>query len=283
MAANLHLEETDLATALREAGGVKCKAADILGTTPVTISAYMKRFPRLYKVVERAKAERREAAERNRKEKERKSGGGMSGLLNPRQQRFVEEYLVSLNAKQAAIKAGYGGTPESAAQYAVELMKKPHVRAVIDEGIRERSIRTGIDQDMVVRELSRVAFSNIKDFVDWGVALAVPADLIDESPAGIMVKPPDEIDVAKLSAIAELSSNGGRRKIRMHNKLKALELLGRHLGMFGPKAPEVSPGIDMDVEHIRARMLAKLKQAQEASRNTSGDPPQSPEASEASL
>ena len=89
MAANLHLEESEIATALRQAGGVKCKAADILGTTPVTISHYMKTFPRLHKVVERAKAERREAAERNRKQKERRWGEGMSSLLNPRQRRFV--------------------------------------------------------------------------------------------------------------------------------------------------------------------------------------------------
>ena len=80
----------EIATALRQAGGVKRKAADILGTTPVTISHYMAKFPRLHKVVERTKAERREVAERNRKQKERKSGGGMYGLLNPRQRRFVD-------------------------------------------------------------------------------------------------------------------------------------------------------------------------------------------------
>ena len=162
MAANLHFQEAELATALRQAGGVKCKAADILGTTPVTISHYMAKFPRLHKVVERAKAERREVTARNRKQKQWKWGESMSGLLNPRQRRFVDEYLVSLNAKAAAVKAGYGNTPKSAAQYAVELMKKPHVKAAIQEGMRERSIRTGIDQDMVVRALSRVAFSNIK-------------------------------------------------------------------------------------------------------------------------
>ena len=194
----------------------------------------------------------------------------MSGLLNPRQRRFVDEYLVSLNAKQAAIKAGYGGTPESAAQYAVELMKKPHVKAAIQEEVRERSIRTGIDQDLVVKALSRVAFSILTDFVAW-------------DSAGVRVKSSDEIDVNQHPVISELIHNGGRFKIRMHDKLKALELLGKHLGMFGPKAPEVSPGIEIDTETIRARMLAKLKQAQEASRNTSGGPPSGAEASEASL
>ena len=111
----------------------------------------------------------------------------------------------------------------------------------------------------------------------------MPTDFADRGPGGIIIKPIGEIDVDKLSAIAEFSSNGGRRKIRLHNKLKALELLGRHLGMFGTRAPEVSPGIEIDAETIRARMLAKLKQAQQASRNTSGGPPSGAEASEANL
>ena len=57
MAANLNLQEAEIAVALRQAGGVKRKAADILGTTPVTISHYMAKFPRLHKVVARARAE----------------------------------------------------------------------------------------------------------------------------------------------------------------------------------------------------------------------------------
>jgi hypothetical protein len=171
----------------------------------------MKKFPRLQKVVERAKAERREAADQNRRQKERKSGEGMSDLLNSKQRRFVDEYLISLSPKDVAIKTGYGGTPESAAQYAVELMKKPHIKAAIQEGMRERSIRTGIDQDMVVRALSWVAFSTPLDFIEW-------------DREGITIKPADEIDVDKLGAIRELSRNGERGPA--HNCFQRLIPLG---------------------------------------------------------
>ena len=101
----------------------------------------------------------------------------------------------------------------------------------------------------------------------------MPTDFVTWDGGGIRVKPVDEIDVDRLGAIQELSRNGDRFRVRLHDKLKALELLGKHLGMFGPKPPEVSMGIDRDAETIRARMLARLKQAQQASKNSSEHPP----------
>jgi len=70
--------------------------------------------------------------------------------LTAKQQRFVEEYLIDLNATQAAIRAGY--SPESAKEIGCENLTKPNIKAAIDKAMAERSRRTGITQDRVLRE-----------------------------------------------------------------------------------------------------------------------------------
>jgi phage terminase small subunit len=68
--------------------------------------------------------------------------------LRAKRQRFVEEYLKDLNAKQAAIRAGY--TTNRAEQAGYELLSFPDVQAAIQEAMAERSRRNGIDQDYVL-------------------------------------------------------------------------------------------------------------------------------------
>lgn len=78
--------------------------------------------------------------------------------MTNKQKRFCEEYLIDLNATQAAIRAGY--SPRSANKIAAENMAKPGIRACIDKEMAERSKRTGVNADRVIRELARVAFVN---------------------------------------------------------------------------------------------------------------------------
>ena len=84
--------------------------------------------------------------------------------MTPKQKRFCEEYLVDLNATQAAVRAGY--SPASAASIGSENLIKPEIRARIDKAQAERSKRTGINADRVLRELGRIAFVNPKDVLD---------------------------------------------------------------------------------------------------------------------
>ena len=84
--------------------------------------------------------------------------------LTEKQKRFVEEYLIDLNATQAAIRAGY--SPNTAKDIGCENLAKPNIRACIDKEIAERSKRTGINQDRVIRELARLAFVNANDVID---------------------------------------------------------------------------------------------------------------------
>ncbi|MFD1407534.1 terminase small subunit [Kroppenstedtia eburnea] len=86
--------------------------------------------------------------------------------LTSKQQRFVEEYLVDLNATQAAIRAGY--SQRNAGKIGHELLGKEKIAEAIDRAKAERSERTEVSQDMVVKQLAKIAFADIKDVVSWG-------------------------------------------------------------------------------------------------------------------
>ena len=85
--------------------------------------------------------------------------------LTAKQKKFVEEYLIDLNATQAAIRAGY--STESAKEIGCENLTKPNVKAEIDKAIAERSRRTGINQDRILRELAKIAFVNPNDVINF--------------------------------------------------------------------------------------------------------------------
>lgn len=82
----------------------------------------------------------------------------MAKLTN-KQKRFVEEYLIDLNATQAAIRAGY--SVNSARDVGCENLTKPNISEAISKAMAERSKRTGINQDRVVRELAKIGFVNM--------------------------------------------------------------------------------------------------------------------------
>src|SRR4051812_18307795 len=98
----------------------------------------------------------------------------------PRRCRFIEEYLIDLNATQAAIRAGYA--PRSARQVAGRMMTNDDVAAAIRAGREARSGRTEVTQDRVLLELARVAFADPRRVMSWGpggVVLRESAALAD--------------------------------------------------------------------------------------------------------
>ena len=144
--------------------------------------------------------------------------------LTEKQKRFVEEYLIDLNATQAAIRSGY--STDSARQIGTENLSKPSIRAYIDREMAERSRRTGISQDRVIRELARLAFVNANDVIDIDEATLKSGASEDDTAA---------IASVKVKTIPTKEGEGVEREIRLNDKLKALELLGKHLGMFKEK------------------------------------------------
>ena len=151
--------------------------------------------------------------------------------MTKKQTRFVEEYLIDLNATQAAIRAGY--SPDTAKSIGSENLTKPDIQARIAKAMAERSRRTGVNADRVIMELAKIAFVNASDVIDADTA-TVKADALPEDTAAIQS--------VKVKTFGE---DGLEREVKMADKLKALELLGKHLGMFKDKV-ELSGSLETE-------------------------------------
>ena len=143
--------------------------------------------------------------------------------LTEKQQRFVEEYLIDLNATQAAIRAGYSA--KTADQQGSRMLANVKVQQAVSEAMAKRSKRTGVNQDRVVLELARIAFVKMTDIVD------------DE---GRIKQDANDDDLACIESVKYKNSESDtgsseEREVKIGSKLKALELLGKHLGMWNDK------------------------------------------------
>lgn len=144
--------------------------------------------------------------------------------LTEKQQRFIDEYLIDLNATQAAIRAGY--SVKTAREQASQNLTKLNIQQAISEKMAERSKRTGVNQDRVVMELAKIAFVNAADVIDSDDATIKAGATADDTAA---------IQSVKVKVIPTKEGEGVEREIRLNDKLKALELLGKHLGMWNDK------------------------------------------------
>ena len=141
--------------------------------------------------------------------------------MNAREEKFCEEYMIDLNATAAAIRAGYSPkTAQNALQWITEGTdrEKPSLRARIDELRARQSKRTGITADRVLRELAAVAFADV-------------SGLVGED--GEIDRETDPDSARAIASIRTVRTEfGPATEIRMADKNKALELLGKHLGLF---------------------------------------------------
>lgn len=192
--------------------------------------------------------------------------------LTAKQQRFVVEYLVDLNATQAAIRAGY--SPKTAAEQAHQLLRKTSVAAAISKAQGKRADRTEITADLVLRELWDVATADPNELIqfrrgackDCWVAGAADEELEDQAHGGALkrVRKAEDISAAaeanpecptcagegsgrayifdtrslsrgaaKLYAGVKVTKDGV--EVKMHDRVNALIQVGRHLGMFKDK------------------------------------------------
>jgi len=143
--------------------------------------------------------------------------------LTAKQRCFVEEYLVDLNATQAAIRAGY--SKRTARQVGAENLTKPVIASLVADAQSERAERTEIDQDRVLKELARIGFSDIRQLFDSNGRLLRPEEWPDAAAAA----------VASIEVVTRNVGEGEVEhvaKIRAWDKPRALEMVGKHLGTF---------------------------------------------------
>lgn len=150
--------------------------------------------------------------------------------MTEKQKIFADEYLIDLNATRA-YKVAYPRVKndETAAAAAARLLKNVKVVMYIEKRMQDRQKRTEVTQDRVIEELAAIAFARATDFaqiVNGNVVLTDTADLTE----------------SQTKAIAGIKEGKFGIELKLNDKEKALELLGRHLGMFKDKL-EVS-GLD---------------------------------------
>lgn len=170
--------------------------------------------------------------------------------LEPRERRFAEEYIIDLNAAGAAKRAGH--SEKSARYIGYELLAKPHIQDYIQELNLARSRRTEVTADMVVQELACIAFAKVTDFIrvetktEEHYTLNKVKGLLDEDEEdgdegkpveykAVDVFETDGIPENKIRAVASIKQGRSGIEVKLHSKEKALELLGRHLGMWNDK------------------------------------------------
>lgn len=167
--------------------------------------------------------------------------------LNPKQQRFRDEYLKDLNATQAAIRAGY--SPKTASSQGERLLRNAEIANSISVAKRERSERTRIDADWLLNRLAEEAEADI-------------ADLYDESGA---MKPVHQWPkiwrqglIAGLDVDQQFTMTDGERvpdgvivKVKLSDRAKRLEMIGKHIGVQAFKE-KIEHSVDDDIAKLLA-------------------------------
>lgn len=177
--------------------------------------------------------------------------------MTPKQRRFVEEYLVDLNATAAARRAGY--SEKYGNQRGWQTLRNPAVRHAVEAAMRERARRAAVSFERVVEELARLAFTSAGEYFDWG-------------PDGVTLKDKTLLDLDRQAAVAEINfgrtRSGSTVRFKLCDKLGALKELSRLLG-FGagePGAEQAERRELSDTERLQ-RLLAlseRVRKAREA-------------------
>jgi len=174
-------------------------------------------------------------------------------LKNAKHEAFVQAYLISSNGKQAYLKV-YGGDEKVAEANASRLLRDAKVMTRLVE-LRERAaVKLEISQDKVLRRLAEIAFGHIGMICTWNeTSLEVkPSESLTEQEMAAI----DFVDISPVS-----DGDGGllgyRKKIKMRDALKALEMLSKYLGLFDGAGAK-----GKDRETIKARLVEIIEEHQ---------------------
>jgi phage terminase small subunit len=149
--------------------------------------------------------------------------------LSDAEEMFCQTYIIDFD-RAKAVKA-MGSKAKRPLQAAFEHLKKPEIQARLDGLIKERIERLKLSQDRVVFELAQIAFSSLEDFASW-------------DNRGLKLKSSSKIDRDKIRVVRSVkyTKKTGNTcedtiEITRDDRMRALELLGKHLGMWGDGKP----------------------------------------------
>lgn len=171
-------------------------------------------------------------------------GAKKSRRLSPKQSAFVQEYLVDLNATQAAIRAGYSS--KTAGEQAVRLLGNVKVSEALQKALEARQKRTQVTADRVLLELARLGLSDVRKLFDENGNLKKIQELDDDAAAC----------VSSVKVVEKAGGDGDQllwvKEVKLWDKNSALEKIGKHLKMFTEK-------VDLNVAMTHEEALRELE------------------------
>lgn len=159
----------------------------------------------------------------------------MGKKLTPKEKLFISHYVKTRNATQSAISAGY--SENSAKEIGYENLTKLHIKVEIDKKINALQEKVDLSSEMILRELMRVAFADLKDIMEWdddGVRIIPSAELEDDQSRVLS-------EVSSTTTTLPNRTTITNTKAKAYDKLRALELLGKHLKMFTDRTELTGP------------------------------------------
>lgn len=155
--------------------------------------------------------------------------------LTPKQQRFVDEYLVDMNGTQAAIRSGY--SVKTAGSQANWLLKNPNVAREVEKRLARVAEKLEVTKEMIVDELRKIAFADLRKAVAWGPTQCTSTDDDGQRVVtnGVTLVDSSELDDDTAAAVAEVGNTRDGVKIKLHDKKGALVDLAKMLGFMTDK------------------------------------------------
>lgn len=176
----------------------------------------------------------------------------MATKLTDKQKLFVKEYIIDLNATQAAIRAGY--SEKTARQIATEMLSKLYIQEEIQKLVIDKTEKLDITADKVLQELAHIAFDDIKNYLSYKTVKTIikydkDGEPIIDYQTIVELKNSDEIDTRN---IAEISTGpNGVFKFKQYCKDNALVQLGKYLNLFNEKQKDdentINPIININI------------------------------------
>jgi phage terminase small subunit len=134
-------------------------------------------------------------------------------VITEKESRFIDQYLIDLNATQAAIRAGF--SDKSAKEIGYQLLHKTSLSQEVKRRQAILTAKLGLDAERVLKEVTKIAFANMRDFVD-----------------GFNPKDPSNLAPEDAAVVMEIAETRQGRRLKLHSKMKALEFLGKHMRLF---------------------------------------------------